>query len=127
MIIQVVGAAIFRDSSVLLAQRSESMSLAGQWEFPGGKIKNETPKEALIRELKEELNIEVRPGKSIGKSTVNSDSKMIELEVFQCEIISGKPQPLEHSNLQWVKIYDVQGMNLALADIPIAAKIVAGI
>ena len=61
-IINVVGAAIIKDGEVLCARRGEGKSLAGYWEFPGGKIESgETQKEALIREIQEELNATIKP------------------------------------------------------------------
>ena len=59
-IIEVVGAAIIKEEKVLAMQRSEQMTLPGMWEFPGGKVEaDETEQEALIREIKEELNVTI--------------------------------------------------------------------
>lgn len=102
--------------------------MAGQWEFPVGKIKlNETPQDSLQRELKEELDIEVTVGRFIGQSTVTSDGKVIELEVFVCELVSNDPRPLEHSGIQWVSHDELLHFDLASADIPLARKLVENV
>jgi 8-oxo-dGTP diphosphatase len=93
------------DSRVLLARRPEGKSMAGLWEFPGGKMNpNETPEAALIRELKEELGIHVEE-KNISPFAFAShayDGFHLLMPLYLCRRWHGKPQPKEGQALAWV-------------------------
>ena len=121
-IIPVVCAIIEKDDFVLCAQRSEKMALPFKWEFPGGKLEvNEFPEEALIREINEELNIEIK----IIEALPNAEhayvpEKIIQLIPFRCVIVSdGAPTPTEHSELRWMKKDELLQLDWAAADVPI--------
>jgi 8-oxo-dGTP diphosphatase len=120
--IPVVCAIIEQDDQVLCALRSERMSLAGKWEFPGGKLElNELPKNALIREIKEELNISIKIIEALPISEYSYvPEKVIRLIPFRC-VIQNKEIPIanEHAELRWVKKEDLQKLNWAEADVPI--------
>ena len=83
----VVGAAIFDDSGRLLAaQRAAPARYAGLWEFPGGKVElGETPAEALVRECREELGIEIEVGALVGQADIDIGV----LQVYRASIVSG--------------------------------------
>jgi 8-oxo-dGTP diphosphatase len=120
--IPVVCAIIEQNDQVLCALRSERMSLAGKWEFPGGKLElNELPEEALIREIKEELNISIKIIEALPVSEYSYvPEKVIRLIPFRCVIQNNEtPVATEHAELRWVKKEDLQKLNWAEADVPI--------
>ena len=120
----VVGGAIRRAGEVLAAQRGPEMSLAGQWEFPGGKIEDdETPEQALVRELEEELGVVVQVGGLVGRSVYETADRRLVLDVYWCEVRSGTLAPVEHSELRWVPIAQLADLDWAIADIPIVSLI----
>ena len=126
-IIPVVCAIIEQDDLVLCALRSEHMSLPGKWEFPGGKLElNELPEEALIREIKEELNIEIRIVESLPVAEhAYVPEKTIQLIPYRCVIVSEqKPSATEHAELRWVKKDELLQLDWAAADIPIVKYLV---
>lgn len=121
-IIPVVCAIIEQDDLVLCALRSEHMSLPGKWEFPGGKLEvNELPEEALIREINEELNIEIKiiEALPIAKHAYVPE-KIIQLIPFRCEIVNDEtPTATEHAELRWVKRGELLQLDWAEADVPL--------
>lgn len=125
-IIHVVGAVIHNEiGNILCALRSENMTLSGYWEFPGGKIKtSETPEEALIREIKEELSCEVTVGAFIEDTTYAYDTFTIRLETYFAEIKNGIPVPEEHKELRWVPFQELHTLNWAPADIPAVERVI---
>ena len=111
----VAAGILFRDGKVLLAQRA-SGTYAGKWEFPGGKLEpGETPEEALRRELREELGIEVR----VGRKAYSGDL-LVTLLAFECTLLSGEPRALVHRALAWVAPDDLLSYDLLAPDVPIA-------
>ena len=121
-IIPVVCAIIEQDGLVLCALRSEQMSLPGKWEFPGGKLEvNDLPEEALIREINEELNIEIKIIEALPIAEhAYVPEKIIQLIPFRCVSVSDEtPTPTEHSELRWVKSDELLKLDWAEADVPI--------
>jgi 8-oxo-dGTP diphosphatase len=121
-IIPVVCAIIEQDGLVLCAMRSEQMSLPGKWEFPGGKLElNELADDALIREIKEELNVSIEIVESLPISDYSYvPEKVIRLIPFRCTIQNNEiPVAAEHAELRWVKKEDLLDLNWAEADVPI--------
>lgn len=121
-IIPVVCAIIEQDDLVLCALRSEHMSLPGKWEFPGGKLEvNELPEEALIREVNEELNIEIRIIEALPIAEhAYVPEKIIQLIPYRCAIVGNEtPSATEHSELRWVKRDELLQLDWAAADVPI--------
>lgn len=115
-------ALIDRDSRVLLAQRPEGKSMAGLWEFPGGKVEvGETPEMALIRELSEELGIETWQS-CLAPLTFAShayESFHLLMPLFACRKWQGTPQPQEGQTLKWVRASDLRNYPMPPADIPL--------
>ena len=114
------------DGRVLLAQRPEGRSLAGLWEFPGGKVeKGETPEVSLIRELKEELGIDVSQA-CLAPLTFASHSYEdfhLVMPLYVCRRWSGLVQPLEGQELAWVAPVRLSGYPMPPADIPLVAQL----
>ena len=115
-------ALIDRDGRVLLAQRPEGKSMAGLWEFPGGKIEDgETPEAALIRELEEELGINTWQS-CLAPLTFASHSYAsfhLLMPLFACRKWEGTPQSKEGQTLKWVKPRDLKSYPMPAADVPL--------
>lgn len=122
--IRVTCAIIMKEGKILAAQRSEKMDLPLKWEFPGGKIEqNESPGACLIREIKEELNIEISIEKTF-RSNVHSykEDKQIELIPFLCGYMKGQLVAKEHQQIQWIEPKNLIKLDWAEADVPIVIE-----
>lgn len=122
--IHVVGAVVVRDGTILSARRSETMSLPGFWEFPGGKIEaGETPRQALAREMQEELLCEVEIGDHVETTAHEYDFGIVTLTTFYATLVAGEPQLTEHSELRWIRAHDLLSVDWAPADVPAVERI----
>ncbi len=117
-------ALVDRDGRILLAQRPEGKSMAGLWEFPGGKVETgESPEDALIRELHEELGIETW-NSCLAPLTFAShayEEFHLLMPVFVCRKWEGTPQPKEGQTLKWVPVNKLREYPMPPADIPLIA------
>ncbi|PGD17957.1 (deoxy)nucleoside triphosphate pyrophosphohydrolase [Bacillus toyonensis] len=118
--ISVVGAVILNeDNEVLCALRSSTMSLPDFWEFPGGKIKvGEDPRDALIREIKEELDCTINVGEQVEAVEHEYENIIVHLVTYKARIKSGTPKALEHSEVRWISINNLKELKWAPADLP---------
>lgn len=110
------------DGRVLLAQRPEGKSMAGLWEFPGGKIETgETPEVALIRELEEELGINTWESclAPLTFASHSYESFHLLMPLFACRKWEGTPMPKENQTLKWVRPNDLRNYPMPAADIPL--------
>ena len=115
--IDVVAAMIQKGDQILIAKRC---SPPKAWEFPGGKVeKGEGKAQALIREIKEELAVQIKVGQHIGQSDVLVGTTQIVMDLFACSLLEGEPQNLEHEALKWIKSTQLKGWDWAPADIPL--------
>lgn len=123
--INVVGAILIENGKILCAQRGEGKSLAYLWEFPGGKIETgETPQEALIRELQEELMIEVEvQSEKFEETSYQYDFGLVTLTTFICFLKKGSPQLTEHIAVEWLAPKELNTLEWAPADIPAVEKL----
>lgn len=114
------------DGRVLLAQRPNGKAMAGLWEFPGGKLESgERPEECLIRELKEELGIDVTEA-CLAPLTFAShtyDDFHLLMPLFVCRRWTGEIQALEHKALKWVRPNEMKNLQMPAADLPLASKL----
>ena len=125
MPIKVVCAVIRREDRILICKRSSKMSHPDKWEFPGGKIqKHEKEEQALFREIREELNIEVRIESKIGEFQFSYPKKEICLIAFICSIESLKIVLSEHSNYKWIDLPDHEKYDWLEADLAIIEKLI---
>ncbi|MGI9395534.1 MAG: 8-oxo-dGTP diphosphatase MutT [Boseongicola sp.] len=110
------------DSRLLIAQRPTGKSMAGLWEFPGGKVEaGETPEAALIRELHEELGIETWESCLAPLTFAShsySDFHLI-MPLFVCRKWEGTPSSREGQNLRWVRVTELKDLPMPPADIPL--------
>ena len=117
--IRVVGAVVVKDGCVLCAQRGADGSLPGLWEFPGGKIEpGETPTDALVREIAEELDCVVDVGKEVTTTTHEYDFGVVTLTTFYCTLVAGTPKVSEHAAVVWLSPSELSTIPWAPADIP---------
>lgn len=114
------------DGRVLLAQRPEGKAMAGLWEFPGGKVHDgETPEACLIRELREELGIDVSAS-CLGPFTFAShayDDFHLLMPLYLCRVWQGIVRPLEGQALKWVRPADMERYPMPPADAPLVAML----
>lgn len=122
--IDVVGAVIVRDGTILSAQRSPLMSLPGMWEFPGGKIEaGETAEQALRREMEEELLCKIEVGAHIETTSHEYDFGIVTLTTFYATLVANEPQVLEHSAIKWIPATELDTVAWAAADIPTVRRV----
>ena len=117
---------IDRDGRVLLSQRPSGKSMAGLWEFPGGKVENgEVPEEALIRELKEELGIDTWCSclAPLSFASHSYEDFHLLMPVFACRKWVGSPTPMEGQALKWVNRDKLKDYPMPPADIRMIAVI----
>ncbi len=121
--IEVVAAVIEADGKILATQRG-SGEFAGMWEFPGGKIESgETQVEALVREIKEELDIEISVGEFIMTVEYDYPNFHLIMHCYQCNIQTGELVLKEHKNYQWLEHENLMSVEWLPADIPVVNKI----
>jgi 8-oxo-dGTP diphosphatase len=116
----VVAAALFdRDGQVLIAQRPPAKPLAGRWEFPGGKVDaGESERQALARELREELGIEVLAARPFMRLTHAYAERDVELSLWIVERFTGEPRSLDAQALKWVAPAGLAAEDILEADRP---------
>lgn len=123
----VVAAALVDDAGrVLVQQRPPGKQMAGLWEFPGGKVETgETPEDALVRELNEELGIVVDPA-ALNPATFASEKlgdRHLLLLLYVCRIWSGDPAALDAVALKWVTLAEMRTLAMPPADAPFIAAL----
>jgi len=122
----VACALVDADDRVLLARRPEGKAMAGLWEFPGGKVQpGETPEAALIRELKEELGIDVAEA-CLAPFTFAShayEGFHLLMPLYVCRRWKGQPAALEHRELAWVRPNRMAAYAMPPADVPLVAML----
>jgi len=113
----VVAAVIRRNNKYLIVQRNRKKYLGLKWEFPGGKVEeNETFEEALLREIKEELNINISLQNKIAEEKYKDEKIDIVLHYFLCTQESGTNELNEHEDLAWVEKKDFDKYDFAEGD-----------
>jgi len=108
-----------QEGQVFIARRKPGKSMAGKWEFPGGKLEeNETEQDCLQRELLEELGMRVRVGEKLGENEHHYTNFSIRLITYHCEIISATYELTDHDVYEWVAPDRLSEFELAAADLP---------
>jgi len=115
----VVATAILRDGRVLAACRAEPPAVAGRWELPGGRVEpGETDAEAVVRECREELATEVRPGGRLG-TDLRIAPGLLRVHVAELAPGAAEPRAVEHRELRWVGAGELDGLDWLDADIAV--------
>ncbi len=124
MVLVAAVALIDVDGRVLIAKRPEGKSMAGLWEFPGGKVdKGETPEAALIREIREELAIDITQSclAPLTFASHNYEDFHLLMTLFVCRVWNGVPSPQEGQELKWVPPTRLSSYDMPAADVPLVA------
>jgi 8-oxo-dGTP diphosphatase len=119
--LEVACAIIEWNNKVLVAQRSDTMSLPLKWEFPGGKIEeNESAENCLVREIAEELSIQIEILFGLNETVyAYSETKIIKLIPFICKLKGGEVMLTEHAQFLWLEKSELTNLDWADADIPV--------
>lgn len=118
--IDVTCAIIFHNNRILVTQRSQTMTLPFMWEFPGGKQnKGESEEECILREIKEELNIEIQILGKLTNSVYDYTTFSINLIPFVAQYVKGTIQLAEHHQAKWLTKDELISLDWAPADLPI--------
>jgi 8-oxo-dGTP diphosphatase len=116
-IIKVVCGIIWKDDKVFIARRKPEKALGGYWEFPGGKLEeNESPENALRRELTEELGMKAEIGNFFGTNIHNYETFTIELHAYNCTFIFSTFSLTDHDELEFVSPADLFNFHISPAD-----------
>ncbi|MCQ2801606.1 MAG: (deoxy)nucleoside triphosphate pyrophosphohydrolase [Bacilli bacterium] len=120
----VVAGAIVKDGKVFAAQRGNKGKTAFKFEFPGGKIEpGETPEQALARELREELSINVEVHELITAIVDEYEDVILHIDTYRCTLISGTPTLSEHIAMAWSNKEELDKLEFSSADKPTLEKI----
>ena len=124
MTTEVVAALIWRGERFLACQRPAHKARGLLWEFVGGKVEpGETREEALIRECREELAVTVAPRDIFMEVTHEYPDLTVHLTLFNADLPQGEPQALEHNDLRWITVEEIDGLPFCPADQEILERI----
>ena len=120
----VVAALIWDGNRFLACQRPAHKARGLLWEFVGGKVEpGETKQEALVRECREELNIEIRVGELFMELIHEYPDLTVRLSLYNATIAAGIPQKLEHNDLRWIRVDEIDQLEFCPADQDILDKL----
>ena len=126
MAIRVAAAVIARGTRVLVTRRLEGTHLAGLWEFPGGKCEeHETMHVCLVRELREELAVDVTPRETMLVTTHAYPDKTVELHFIACDM-AGEPSPQQGQEMRWVERAALDTLEFPEADAELVSRLRRG-
>lgn len=122
--VEVVAALIWNEDKFLICQRPANKARGLLWEFVGGKVEQgETKAQALIRECQEELAITVEPHDIFTEVTHKYSDITVHLTLFNCTILNGQPQLLEHNDMKWITKAEIPSYEFCPADVEILKHI----
>ena len=125
-VIQVVAAVIFQNEKVLCVQRAEHEKeyVSLKWEFPGGKVEaGEQFEEALVREIREELSVDIEISKFFMTVEHTYPNFHLVMHVYRCDLTEGEVILNEHVDMKWLKVDELDQLDWAEADIPIVKRL----
>ncbi len=122
--VEVAAALIFRDGKLLIAQRKTGSHLGGLWEFPGGKREpRETFEECLVREIREELGMEISVGDLFKEIFHDYPEKTVHLKFFACKILAREPQKIGVEDFRWIEQSQLADFEFPAADARLLQKL----
>jgi mutator protein MutT len=122
--IEVSAALIFRQGELLITQRQATSHLGGCWEFPGGKREaGETFEQCLVREIREELGVEIAVGELFEEISHAYPEKSVHLKFFLCKLLSGEPRPLDCAAVKWIHQDGLDAHEFPAADARLLEKL----
>ena len=122
--VEVSAGLVFRDGKLLITQRHADSHLGGLWEFPGGKREpGETFEQCLVRELREELGIEIKVGAILESLSHDYPEKSVHLKFFRCDWTRGEPQLLDCADFKWIGRDELDGYKFPAADARLLEKL----
>ena len=122
--IEVAAALIFRHGKLLITQRPAQAHLGGLWEFPGGKREaGESWEACVVREIREELGVEMSVGPLFDSITHSYPEKTVHLKFFTGTLPQGEPQPLGCAACQWINRADLDQFEFPTADVQLLEKL----
>jgi mutator protein MutT len=122
--IEVSAALIFHNGKLLITQRHAKAHLGGLWEFPGGKREaNETFEQCLVREIREELGVEISVSGLFEEISHDYPEKSVRLKFFLCQLRSGEPQPLGCAAFRWIGKDELTDYEFPAADARLLEKL----
>ena len=122
--VQVVAALIRKGNTFLICQRPAHKTRGLLWEFVGGKVEpGETKKQALVRECREELDVEIRVSDVFTRLVHEYPDMTVDLTLFNAEIIKGSIRLLEHNDIKWITPQEIENFDFCPADKDIRKKI----
>ena len=122
-VIEVVAAIIKKDNEIFATQRGYG-DFKGGWEFPGGKIEaGEKPEQALIREIKEELAVEIEVGELLHTVEYDYPTFHLTMHCFVCTLVSGELELKEHQAAKWLTKETLDSVEWLPADVEVAEKV----
>jgi 8-oxo-dGTP diphosphatase len=121
---QVTAAIIKKDGKILICQRAADGELPLLWELPGGKLEDgETLEECLIRECKEELDVDIRVTGLYAKTEYQYPERAVALAFFSADIVQGEIKPIVHNDVKWVLPEGLKDFEFCPADIEIVKEL----
>lgn len=121
----VVACALIRHRGrLLIARRRADQHPPLQWEFPGGKVEpGESEAACLIREIREELGMDIRPLRRLTPVVHDYGDKQIQLIPYECEWTGGEPEAREHAEIRWIRPEEVWDYDWCAADVPVVQQL----
>jgi mutator protein MutT len=123
-VVDVSAALIFRGGRLLITQRPAKAHLGGLWEFPGGKREpDETFEQCLVREIREELGVEISVGELFESVIHAYPEKAVHLKFFVCRLLGGEPQPFGCEAVKWAGRSELADYEFPAADAQLLLKL----
>lgn len=124
---EVVAALIWDGNKFMICQRPANKARGLLWEFAGGKAEpGETKEQALIRECQEELAVTLKVGEMFTEVVHEYPDLTVHLTLFHATIAEGEPQKLEHNDIRWITVDEIDGYEFCPADVEILNRIKLG-